>query len=152
MLMDCTLKSNPREIKSTNHEDTVILHDTIYLDDSCIISDYLYLSINELYNGYSWSNNKDEDYFYRILFSSIEERKYVYIEQIQIVFDGKYKLIKRIEILPKLFGMEFYAGMDFFTEEVKLIEWISPTKISLSIGTKKFILDIKKMEVEGGNG
>lgn len=144
MLMDCDLKSNRKTINSPNHEETVVTHDTIYLKDSCIIPDYLYLSINKLYDGNSWSNNDDE-YFYRILLTSIEALEYIYIEQIQIIGDSQCKLTKRIEILPKLFGMEF------FTEEVKFIEWISPTKISLSIGVRKFTLDIKKMKVEGGN-
>jgi len=140
--MDCDLKSNPKEIKSSNHKEIVAVHDTIYLKDSCIIPDYLYLSINRLYNGNSWSNNDDDEFFYRILLSSIEELEYIYVEQIQIIGDSQCKLVKRIMVSPKVFGM------DYFINEIKFIEWISPTKILLSIGDIEFKFDIKQMKID----
>ena len=53
--------------------DTIFIRDTIYLDKEYSISDDLYFSINEIYNGDSWEkkDDADYDYYYRLLFSSI---------------------------------------------------------------------------------
>jgi len=128
--------------------DTVFICDTVYLEEKSAISDDFYFSINSIYAGNCWEKENDGDYwyYYRILFTSIEEQDYIYIEEIKIIADSKVKLIKRTKIQPQLFGIESF-GLDSFHYKPELIEWISPTVVKLLIEKKEYKLDISKMKI-----
>ena len=143
---NCSSKKEANTLNTTTALiDTVIIRDTIYLDKESSISDDLYFSINSIYNGNYWEKEYDDEYwyFYKILLSSIGERKYIYVEKIQIIDDSKVKMIKRTKIPPSIFGRD----SDYYYHSPALIDWISPTIVKLLIEKKEYNLDISKMKI-----
>jgi hypothetical protein len=140
--MSCSSKeaANDVIIKDTVN---IVVKDTIYITNESIISNDLYFSINSIYHGGYWEKEDDNDYYfyYRLLFTSIEEVYYIYVEEIKIISDSKVELVKRIEIVPKIFGQEYYR------EPPKIIDWFSSTIVELLINGEKYNLDISKMKV-----
>ena len=141
-LLGCSAETAELDAKKN---DTVFIRNTVYIEEESAISDDFYFSINSIYAGNCWEKENDW-YYYRILFTSIEEQDYIYIEEIKIIADSKVKLIKRTKIQPKLFGIEFF-GLDSFHYKPELIEWISPTVVKLLIEKKEYKLDISKMKI-----
>lgn len=137
-LFNCSSKETS---KITNNR--VIEKDTIYINSQSSISDNLYFSINGISVGDYWENENDPDYYYyyRFLFASIEERKYLYAEEIKIIDDGKVKLIKRIEVLPEIFGLDYYL------DSPQVIRWTSPITLKLLINKKEYELNIRTMKI-----
>jgi hypothetical protein len=122
---------------------SVVVKDTIYITKDPIISNDLYFSINNIYNGGYWEKENDNNYYfyYRLLFTSIEEIYYIYVEEVKIISDSKVELVKRMEIVPKIFGQEYYH------EPPEVIDWVSSTVIELLINGEKYNLNLSKMKV-----
>jgi hypothetical protein len=142
----CSFKKDANALDTNIVADTVIIRDTIYIDKESSIDDDLYFSISSIYSdGGCWEKEHDDEYwyYYKILFSSIEERNYIYVEEIQIIGDSNVKMIKRTKISPKVFGRD----SDYYYYPPKFIDWISPTVVKLLIEEKEYNLDISKMKV-----
>lgn len=107
-----------------------------------IISNNLYLSLDSISNGESWLENNDKQFFYRILLSSIEESKYVYVELIEILEEGSLQFIKRDEIVPEMFGFDYYS----YSPEI--IKWHSPSVIEMKINQMHYLFNLQTMKSE----
>jgi hypothetical protein len=142
--------------------ETVIIRDTIYLNSketpittvyeegnlSSIIN-IAYLTMLKVSYGDRWKNKLGEEYFYRLVFTSIEECEQLYVEKIGWINNESdhLKLVSRAEIRDKDFDGNWWYDC------VPKIEWISPTVVKLSFTTddledrseKEFYLDISKI-------
>lgn len=136
----CSNKSNYNDKISENKSKTSLVPlgiDTLCVKDTCIITQELYFSLNFITNGESWieeaSNN---EHYYRILITSVEENYRLFVEKILICDDSKVELISRIQIAPQLFGLEFFSIEPIF------VEWISPTKLRFKIENINYTFDL----------
>jgi len=141
----CSSNKDTNTLNPTNIVDTLIIRDTVYVDNEFSISDDFYFSINSISMGGTWEKEYDDEYsyYYRMLFSSIEECNYIHVEEIQIIGDSKVKMIKRTKISPKIFGY----NSDYYYYHPVLIDWISPAVVRLLIEEKEYNLDISKMKI-----
>ena len=117
----------------------IFVRDTIYITDSCLFPDHIYLYVNYITNSRVWGS----DDIYRIVFTSVEEMRSIYLEKFQIMESDGLKFIERTKIPPEIFEDEF----NYYAYHPKIIEWVSPTVAKLLINEKEYNLDISKMKV-----
>lgn len=141
LLLFCNKGRSASDEVSDNKGDTIV-QDTVKGDRVYVIPNYLYLSLDHIFCGESWVNNSNRQFFYRILFSSIEEAKYIHIELIEIPEDGPLRFIKRDKLLPDVFGFDYYSHYP------KMISWITPSIVEIEINQESFRLNIKTMVAE----
>jgi len=122
-------------------KDTVVITDTVYISENTSITDDFYFSIGKISIGDYFEKNGDAYYYYRLLFTSVAERYYLYIEELKIIDDGKVKLIKRFNVNPQIFGQDYY------NYPPEIIDWVSSIVVKLLIDEKEYNLDISKMKV-----
>ena len=101
-----------------------------------IIPSHLYLSLDEIIIGKTWSSEDGKEFFYRILFASVEESIYIYVELLQIQEDGPVKFVARKKLLPEQFGVVYFGYTPRF------IKWNSPTEIKIEVEKKQFDFDL----------
>jgi hypothetical protein len=130
------------QIPKTNFSNENSLIDSTEVKSRTVISDELYLSIDFISNGDSWVNESENQFFYRLIFSSIEESKYIYLELIEIQEEGPLKFIKRESLNSNIFGSDYY---EYYPE---LVKWYSSKDVELKINRKSFLLDVKEMKAE----
>ncbi|MBT7142942.1 MAG: hypothetical protein HN704_10460 [Bacteroidetes bacterium] len=99
-------------------------------------SHYLYLY--SLSNGDYWRDETtNNSYFYRLLFSSVGEEAYIDVEKIEILEEGKLKLVSRIKLQPEIFNLEY------FPLRPNLIIWKSPIEVVVKINMNHYLLDLR---------
>lgn len=130
------------EMIDTSKSSNLVLRDTICVkDDSPIVPEDIYLYIDSLKIGNSFTDNKGTYGYYRLIFSSSEETQSLHIEKIGIIGDGIVKLEKRFEIPEEV------LGDDYILPSIGLIKWQTPEIIVISInGSKQMGLNITKMK------
>jgi hypothetical protein len=107
-------------------------------DDDCVAENYLYLSLDNIYNGKSWiDTNNNRQVFYRVLFSSIEESSYIHVELIEVTEDGPLKFISRKKVLPKSFGLDYYNGSPTF------VDWVTKDSVNIRIDSLMYLLPLR---------
>jgi hypothetical protein len=100
--ISCNSK-NAKIVSNANPRNS--LRDTLYLKtDSMIILESLYLNLDSIKVGDTFTSKDNQFGYYRLLFSSSEEMQSVYAEKINIIGDGKVELYQRIKLSPELFG------------------------------------------------
>jgi len=146
IFINCSSKEKGNSLTKNNTiaiRDTVVIKDTIYISENASVTDDFYFSIGKISIGDYWEKKDDIDYnyYYRLLFTSVEERYYLYIEEIKVDDDSKVKLINRFKVNPQTFGQDYY------NYPPEIVDWISPTIVKLLINKKEYNLDISKMEI-----
>ena len=129
------------------NQDTLIVHemmvvtDTIYIhdvmDDSCVSKQY-YSAIYQIERGDNFEPSDDSDnyFYYRLVFSAEEEQNQLYVEKYEIVFDGIFDLKSRVLLRPSMLTHEMlYPNIAF-------VKWQSPQVVKLCLEDKAFLVNL----------
>jgi len=146
LIMGCKNKNGINAGSGTTDSVNSKLKEAVYVkSDSAIVPEQLYLSLDSIKIGAPFTDKADNYGYYRLLFSSSEETRSFHIEKIQVVGDGKMKLIKRFIIPTEVFGTDNnLLNIDF-------IKWYSPEIIEINVNGKKMKFDITKLNVVEAN-
>jgi len=128
-------------VEKPNHNDNNILTkiDSGQTTNS-IISNSLYLTIDEIHVGEGWTNKENNrDFLYRILFASIEEERSIYVELIEISEEGKLLFINRVKVEADYFNVEYYEFLPQF------VKWEDFNKIRVIINKDEVLFDLGKL-------
>ena len=117
------------------------LRDTIYLHtDSCIVPEEIYLYLDSVRVGYTFTDKAGNYGYYRLIFSSWEESRSFHIEKIHVIGDGIVKIMNRFTIPSEK------LGVDYDSPNIDLISWQTPEIITIKVGDKIMNFDITKMK------
>ena len=125
----------------------------IFYTNPSSLTNILYLTMDRMFRGKIWNNEQGGYFFYRLLFASVGDAEFLFVEKIDWIEEeeGKefFKLVSRFRITKEHFnGNWWYDG-------APKVEWISPTVVKLSFATdnwedrseKEFYLDLAKLEI-----
>jgi hypothetical protein len=133
IMMSCS------ESKHHNHfiNQTQLQATTITKVDSSIVPEGIYLYMDSVKIGRSFTNKSNKYGYYRLLFTSSEEMQTIYVEKLNIVGDGLVKLGERFDLSLKLFN-GYVKSIHWVTPEIININ-LNDTIIHFNLSTKKVI-------------
>ena len=126
----CDYKSDP----SFAQENIPHASDTLPIISNCIIDEDMYLHILYLHFGDNFEKENSE-YYYRVLITSSEEDNFVFVELLSFYGEGQLKLVKRLEVNPEIFGVDYYNGIPI------VVNWLTYSKVIFMINKEEKIID-----------
>lgn len=94
----------------------------------------MYLTLDSIENGETFTGEDQEYGYFRLLFSSSEETQSVFVEKINIVGDGLVQLEQRIKLTPQLVSGKYE------TTNFEYVGW--ETAVTIKIRVDDSLVDV----------
>ncbi|MEZ4721109.1 MAG: hypothetical protein R2813_04445 [Flavobacteriales bacterium] len=110
------------------------------LEDKLETEARFYLDIDEISSGSSWvDQEKDKQFFFRVVLRSVEESRYIHVELIEIMEEGNLQLTQREKVLPAAFNLEYFDSLP------SLGKWVSDHEVEVVLGDDIHVLDLSSV-------